>query len=57
MVIQKLIELRQVPARDVITWDSLPVLVRGSLPVLRGRRLRVGRSGEPQQGRRTQNQS
>jgi hypothetical protein len=63
MTIEKLIEARQVSARDVIAWYILPPL----LPVLRGRglhgcrlrgrRLRVTSTREPQQRRCTENQS
>ena len=66
MAIEKLIESRQVPPRDVIGLDSRPVLL-ASLPVLHGsvlrgpglcaRRLRVHRIREIQQRhrRRTEN--
>src|ERR1700733_3794596 len=67
MAIEKLIKSRQVPARDVIAWDSLPVLrgrsldslpvLRGrsldSLLVLRGRRLRVRGTRETQRHHRS----
>jgi hypothetical protein len=61
MAIEKLIKSRQVPARDVIAWGSLPVwLGQSSLTVLRsrgGRRLRKRGTWEAQpcRHRRTEN--
>ena len=48
MAIEKLVKSRQVPARDVIAWDSwyrLPFLLY-SWPILRGGRLRVRETRE-----------
>ena len=39
--VEKLIESRQIPARDVIGLAALAVLALGSLLILRGRRLRM----------------
>lgn len=60
MAIQKLIEARQIPARNVVAWVSLPVLrALHSLPVLGGCRLRLrwARDPEQRQRRRPQNEN